>query len=44
MWGCCDALGFGCVQVFNEPALKKAKASVAKSGRFTKREPMWIQK
>ena len=32
------------LQVFDEPALVKAKASVAKSGCFERREPLWIQR
>ena len=31
-------------QVFQHPALKKAKCSIEKSGRFNKRERLWVQR
>ena len=32
------------LQVFQDPAIKKAKASVAKKGGFRKRKPRWVRK
>ena len=32
------------VSVFNEPALKKAKASIVKAGGFTARPKMWVRR
>ena len=31
-------------EVFRDPAIKKAKASVAKKGGFRKRKPKWVRK
>ena len=47
--GRCVSLGrprplhFGYGQVFQHPALDKAKASVDKAGLFKRREPLWLQ-
>ena len=35
---------FCCCRVFLDPAIKKAKASVIKTGGFRKRKPKWIRK
>jgi hypothetical protein len=32
------------LQVFDNPALRKAKQSVVKAKNFTKREPLWLQR
>jgi integrase len=39
-----DGLYARSVQVFDHPGLRKAKASVAKSGLFQRREPQWLQR
>ena len=40
-WGGRAACAF---QVFDSPALVKAKASVDKNQLFTRREPLWLQR
>ena len=32
-----------CVQVFENPGLKKAKLMIANAGQFTRRKRMWVQ-
>ena len=44
LWYACCLSTCGSLQVFGNPVLTKAKASVDKSQLFKKREPLWLQR